>query len=105
MTAKLERSYSNGLQYLAAYTFGHALANTGTTLSGSTGFGIPNPRDYASGYSTAAWDIRHNFTTSFLYELPFGRGKTLGANMNRVANAALGNWQLNGIIVMHTGAP
>jgi hypothetical protein len=104
-TVKVEKRYSNGFQFLTAYTYGHALANTGTTLSGSTGFGTPDPRDYSSGYSSAAWDIRHNFTTSFLYELPFGRGKALGANMNRVANAVLGNWQLNGILLLRTGNP
>ena len=90
---------------MASYTYGHALANTGTTLSGSGGFGIPDPRNYASGYSSAAWDIRHNFTADFLYEIPFGRGKTFGANMNRAVNAIAGNWQVNGILTLHTGAP
>src|SRR6476469_5999873 len=105
MTAKLERRYSSGVQYLLSYTYGHALANTGTTLSGSTGFGTPDPRNYASGYSSAAWDIRHNFVGSFLYEVPFGRGKAYGADMNRAVNALLGNWQLNGILTLHTGSP
>ena len=62
----MEKRYSKGLQFLGSYTYGHALANTGTTLSGSTGFGTPDPRNYASGYSSAAWDIRHNFVGSFL---------------------------------------
>ena len=105
MTAKLEKRFSSGFQFLTAYTYGHALANTGTTLSGSTGFGIPDPRNYASGYSSAAWDLRHNFTGSFLYELPFGRGKAMGGNMNSAVNAILGNWQLNGILTLHTGSP
>lgn len=104
-TAKLEKRFASGISFLGSYTYGHALANTGTTLSGSTGFGIPDPRDYASGYSSAAWDIRHNFVGSFLYEIPFGRGRALGGNMNSVANALLGNWQLNGIVTLHTGAP
>ena len=34
-------------------------------------------------YSTAAWDIRQRFVTSFNYDLPFGRGKQVGADMNR----------------------
>jgi hypothetical protein len=88
-----------------AYTYGHALANTGTTLSGSGGFGIPDPRNYGSGYSSAAWDIRHNFVTSFSYEIPFGRGKKYGANLNRAFNAVAANWQVNGILSLHTGAP
>lgn len=105
MTAKYEKRYSQGLQLLASYTYGKAWANTGTTLSGSTGFGIPDPRNYGSGYSYAAWDIRHNFVGSFNYEIPFGKGKLYGANLNRAANAIIGNWQVNGILSMHTGNP
>jgi hypothetical protein len=105
MTAKFDKRYSNGLQLLVAYTYGHALANTGTTLSGSGGFGTPDPRDYGSGYSSAAWDIRHNLTSSFSYDIPFGRGKKYGAGMNRALNGIAGNWQVNGILALHTGAP
>ena len=105
MTAKFEKRMSHGLMYIVSYTYGHALADTGTTLSGSTGFGTPNPRDYGSGYSSAAWDIRHNFTGSVAYQLPFGRGKTYGANMNRAMDALVGNWQVNGILTLHTGNP
>jgi hypothetical protein len=105
MTAKFEKRYSHGLQSLLSYTYGKAHANTGTTLSGSTGFGIPDPRNYASGYSLAAWDIRHNFVGSFNYELPFGRGKKWGGGMNRVTDTVVGNWQVNGILTLHTGPP
>ena len=105
LTAKYEKRYGHGLWFLAAYTYGHALADTGTTLSGSTGFGTPNPRDYGSGYSSAAWDIRHNFTSSFAYDLPFGRGRKFGSSMNKAVNAVAGNWQFNGILTLHTGNP
>ena len=105
MTAKLEKRLSRGLEFLGSYTYGHALANTGTTLSGSTGFGIPNPTNYGSGYSNAAWDVRHNFVGSFLYELPFGRGKTWGANINRALDVFAGGWQMNGVLTLHTGVP
>ncbi len=105
MTARAEKRMSQGLQYVVSYTYGHALANTGTTLSGSTGFGIPDPRNYASGYSSAAWDIRHNFTTGFTWNVPVGRGKSYGTNMGRAADMIVGNWQVNGILTLHTGFP
>jgi len=106
LTTKFEKRYTeDGLQFLASYTYGHALANTGTTLSGSGGFGIPNPRDYGTGYSSAAWDLRHNFTSSFTYEIPFGKGKRFGASMNRAVSSVVGNWQVNGLLTLHTGAP
>jgi hypothetical protein len=105
MTAMFEKRYSDGLQLMASYTFGDAHANTGTTLSGATGFGIPDPRNYASGYSLAAWNIRHNFISSFSYDIPFGRGRKWGSSLNRAADIVAGGWQINGILTLHTGNP
>jgi hypothetical protein len=105
LTAKLEKRLSKGLQFISSYTYGHALANTGTTLSGSPGFGTPNPLDYASGYSSAAWDIRHNFTTGFLWSLPFGRGKAYASNISKAADFLVGGWQINGVLSLRTGFP
>ncbi len=105
LTAKLEKRFSQGLQFVSAYTYGHALANSGTTLSGSPGLYTKDPRNYNSSYTNASWDIRHNFTTGFNYTIPFGRGKQYGANLNRAVDALLGNWQTNGIVTFHTGQP
>jgi hypothetical protein len=105
LTAKLEKRFSGGLQFLASYTYGHALANSGTTLSGSNGLQNLDPYNYNASYASASWDIRHNFVTSFTYEIPFGKGKKLGTDMSKAANAVAGNWQLNGILTLHTGQP
>jgi hypothetical protein len=105
LSGKLEKRFSKGLQFLTSYVWSHALANSGTPLSGATNFGIPDPTNFASGYSSAAWDIRHSFTTAFVYELPFGRGKRFGNNMNRAADIIAGHWQTNGILTLRTGQP
>ena len=105
LATKLEKRFSHGLQFISAYTYGHALANTGTTLSGSAGLGTPDPRDYSKEYSSASWDIRHNFTTGFTWDLPLGRGKAYGGNTNKALNIIVGNWQANGILTFHTGNP
>jgi hypothetical protein len=105
MTAKLEKRMSSGLQFVAAYTYSHALANSGTTLSGSPGLGTLDPTNYATSYANASWDIRHNFTSGIDYQIPFGRGKQYGANLNKVVASLLGNWELNAIVTLHTGQP
>jgi hypothetical protein len=104
-TAKLEKHLSKGLEFISSFTWGHALANTGTTLSGSNNFQTKSNLDYNEDYSSAAWDIRLNFTTGFTYMIPFGRGREFGSNMNRAADAIIGNWQTNGILTLHTGQP
>ena len=78
-SAKLEKRFSHGLQFLTAYTWSHALANAGTPLSGSSNIGFPDPTNWGSGYSSASWDIRHSFTSAFNYDLPFGKGKKFGS--------------------------
>ncbi len=105
MTASLQKRLTMGLQFSAAYTYGHALADSGTTLSGSSGLYNINPLNYNASYTNASWDIRHNFVSSFNYDLPFGRGKQYGANLNKIAQSVLGNWQINGILSLRTGVP
>jgi hypothetical protein len=105
LATKLEKRMSNGLDFLVSYTWGHALANTGTPLYGGVGDTRGNPRDLSRSYTTASWDIRHNFTSSFLYDLPFGRGRKLGGNISRVGDAVIGGWQANGVISLRTGRP
>jgi len=105
MTAKLEKRLASGLQFVSAYTYGHALANSGTTLSGSNGNYTKDRLNFNTSYANAAWDIRHNFTTAFNYDIPFGRGKRYGGNLNRAVNAVIGGWSANGILTLHTGQP
>jgi hypothetical protein len=105
LSVKLEKRYSNGLQFLTAYTWSHALADSGTPLSGSSNLGTPNPLNLGSEYSSASWDIRHSLTTSFNYALPFGKGRRFGGNMNRAEDLAIGGWQANGILTLRTGPP
>jgi len=105
LSTKLEKRYSNGLQFLTAYTWSHALANSGTPLSGASNFGTPDPTNLASAYSSAAWDIRHSFTTSFSYDLPIGKGKRFGGNMNKAMDLLVGQWQTSGILTLRTGQP
>ncbi len=104
-TTKLDKRYSSGLNGTLAYTYGHALSTTGTTLSGSANFGSFDPRNNSLAYSTAAWDVRHNVVASFTYDLPFGKGRQYGANWNSATNFALGGWQANGILSFRTGQP
>jgi hypothetical protein len=104
-SVKLEKRFSHGLQFLSAYVWSHTLANSGTSLSGATNFGVPNQTNWASAYSSAAWDIRHSWVTNFNYELPFGKGKQFGSNMNRALDLIAGGWQANGILTFRTGQP
>jgi hypothetical protein len=49
--------------------------------------------------------MTQHFIGSAVYELPFGLGKTAGANWNRVTNAILGEWSVGPIVTADTGVP
>src|SRR5260370_36091635 len=51
------------------------------------------------------FDVRHSVVASFVYEMPFGRGKAMGASWNRFVDGVLGGWQLGGIFTADTGFP
>ena len=104
LTGKFEKRYSNGLQFLTTYTWGHALANGGTTLTGSSNSGSKDRRNLALGYSSAAWDVRHSSVTSFMYDLPFGTGRKY-MNSSKGLDYVLGHWQVNSVITFRTGQP
>jgi hypothetical protein len=106
LAAKFEKRYSNGISMVSSYTWGHVLADTGTTLSGSQGFGLYDITcGFGCEYSNAAWDIRQRWVTSFNWDLPFGRGKKFGNNISPAADAFIGGWQTNGILTYSTGQP
>ena len=55
--------------------------------------------------SLAADDIPKSLVINYVYELPVGRGKKLGADMNKFANAILGGWEVSGITTLKDGFP
>jgi hypothetical protein len=51
-----------------------------------------------NNYSNADYDLRHNITANYLYEMPFH-------SENRLVDTALGGWIMSGTIYFHTGFP
>jgi hypothetical protein len=53
--------------------------------------------------AAAGFDRTHVLQVGWLYELPFGKGRTLA--QSGIAAAILGDWQVNGIMATYTGTP
>ena len=51
------------------------------------------------------FDQPRRFVASYVYDLPFGRGRAVGQNWNRAVDTALGGWQFNGIVTYQKGVP
>jgi hypothetical protein len=94
-----EKRFSKGLQFLAGYTWSKSL----DTASSWGGLGSENflPQDPTRVFldkGRSAFDLRHRFTLSFVYEIPF-------RPENKLLNGALGGWQATGIVTFQTGFP
>jgi outer membrane receptor protein involved in Fe transport len=62
-----------------------------------------NPLDIDQYYGPNQNDIAHMFNAQFTVDLPFGRGRALLSNANRVLNAVVGGWQYSGFLHLQTG--
>ena len=101
------RQRLSGVTWDFNYTFSHSMDDT-SGLQTSTGFGtafILNPLRQSDNYASSDFDVRHLMNLNALWELPFGRGKRWGADMNSFVNAVLGGWQLSTIARYNSGQP
>lgn len=106
---RAEKRFSRGLQFLVTYTNAKSiddasLPNPGSTwLGGSISLQDPNRRDLER--SLSQFDIPQTLQFSYVYELPIGRGKSLGTHWNPVLNIILGGWKTTGIWRFSSGFP
>jgi hypothetical protein len=107
-----ERSY-HGLDTQLAYTYSKCLSNSpgyfgtgwGSTQAQSSGGqpGWENIYNPKSDWGPCYYDQTHIITGYYSYQLPLGRGKQFGKDVNPVVNAIIGNWQISGILSLHSG--
>lgn len=102
LQATLARRFANGLQINAGYTWSKVIGICCDELSDNP------PRVQALNYfylnrALMPYDRTHNFNTSFIAELPFGRNKRFLSD--GPAAAIAGGWQVNGLLVMYSGSP
>ena len=56
-------------------------------------------------YGISSNDATHRLTSAFIVDLPFGRGRWIGGNMNRMADAIAGGWSLYSFLTIQSGQP
>ncbi len=86
---------SRGLNFSVAYT------NSKTLEQAS----YANAQDVQLEKVIAAWDVPQNLQLNGVYELPFGRGKPVGAGAHPVVQRLIGGWEVSGIARIQEGMP
>lgn len=112
LQARLEKRFSNGLTGLISYTWGKALTGSPDHISTSGGgAGIDtgtfrSPQDgnnVRADRGLAEFDVKHRFVASYVWELPFGKGRRHGNDWGTALDLLLGGWQVTGIHALQSG--
>jgi hypothetical protein len=98
----LERRFSKGLSFQSRYTWSHSI-NDGSVGGGESN-GPENVNCLRCDKGPSLFDIRNNFTTNAVYELPFGPGKPFLDDVGLLGKI-VGGWSLSSIGLWHTGHP
>lgn len=85
---KVTRRFSRSFMMLSSYTFGKVMDIASDAESGTL-----NAWNFNQDRGPASFDIKHSWTTSWIYEMPFGKRKWFGG------------WQIDGIVFVRTGLP
>ena len=107
LQTKLEKRFAKGLSLLTSYTWAHAIDDSpGGICSGGASArdcGPDDPTRPELDRGSADTDVRHRFTFSNVWDLPIGRGRRYGADMNKGLDAAIGGWEFNNIVTWQSG--
>ena len=98
LQARFQQRFSHGVTFLSSYSWSKTIDN-GSGIRTVDGDSLTPSNDYnlKLDRGLSAFDFRHRWTTSFLYELP-----QIG---NRAVNALLGGWRAGGIATLQSGFP
>ena len=100
---ELRRRFASGFSLQTNYTFGRAISDfdgdENTLVNAVRPSSVRFPRSVRGEFAP-----RHLFKANWIYELPFGAGKSF-LNQNNLTSKILGGWQFGGIVNWRGGRP
>jgi len=92
---KAEKRFSNGLQFLAHFTYSHANAF-------DSNYYADDPR---VAYGPDPWNRNRVFVINTVYNLPVGKGQKFMGNANKALDYIVGGWQIANTLNWSSGLP
>lgn len=92
MQAKFEKRFASGWSFNTHYEWSHTLSKDW----------MANEFDPEPLWRESDNSRPHRWVTTWIYELPFGKGKPL-LNRSGIMNGILGGWQIGGILQLQSG--
>jgi hypothetical protein len=105
-TVEVSRHSGKGLTFDASYIWTRDLSDadgaTPSAFAPSGGNFLTDRFHPGLDYGNVAYDRKHRFLATYLYDLPFGRGKRW-LNAGSLVNELVGDWQLGGVTILQSG--
>lgn len=102
LVVKVNKTFSNGLNLIANYTWSHLLQTPGGEGYGNSS-SPQNPNCRYCDYGVSSNNYPSVFTAAWVYDLPVGHGRHFLSNSNAVVDAVLGGWEWTGIYHYNSG--
>ena len=102
LQAELKKAMSNGLSFMASYTWSKSLDIESDPYGGS---GVQNFYNLKADRGPSDYNLPQLFVFSGVYALPVGHGKAFLSNPNWAVQGFLGNWNIAAIVSYHSGLP
>ena len=102
LIVKFQRQFTNGFSLIANYNYSKALASS---QQGSNSTLNQRRNCFQCDYGPTTSNVPQSLILSAVYDIPYGRGKRFGGNLNPVVDAVLGGWNLNFISTFQNGTP
>ena len=93
LSARFEHRFGHGLYFLNSFTWSHAMGDSEQVLEALNTYQAANPQnihDLHNEFGPTDFDVKLLNVTSLVYDLPFGKGRQFGSNLNPVLNAIVG---------------
>ncbi len=109
----VRRRITNGIAFTANYTYGKSLDDasdaspdkniltSGNTQGSNVSFGAPRSSDYA----ISTYDVKHAFSSTFIWDLPFGHRRQFFTKGWAPLDAVIGGWTMSGVFRLQGGYP
>ena len=109
LQASFQKRFTEGGTIVVNYTWSKFLSNTDSStgyLEGSVRPGsVQDWNNLGANKSLVSQDVPHRMVVSYVYDLPFGKGKRFLGGLTGAANKILSGWSLNGVSTFQKGFP
>jgi hypothetical protein len=107
LQVKVERRFARGMTFLTSYTYSKLIDDVGGQFAGETvgGTGVQNWNNLRAERGVSRFDQAQSLVFSYVWELPFGRGRTIFGGTPGVLAKVIEGWQVQGVLSFQSGSP